>query len=219
MHGSAPIRLWHPQGDPGKRGRGEREAKGLFIFKMFYNGIISSQEVFRIDSVRNRFHFSSAEMRWESSLWCEPLQSSENHRSEKLPAHWKDALGSPQPHAPHIRLLLHLQHNSAVPSIQAAALREQLLCWGQLCPAQGGEKKPFFKKSPLFPRTTFFFLGILTFSQHGFHCLPSWHPAPGTRWPFHCSGEESAGIFKSPGKNLVGGGEGVLQAPIQKWSL
>lgn len=46
--------------------------KGVFIFKMFYNGIISSQEVFRIDLVRNGFPFSSAAMRWESSPWCEP---------------------------------------------------------------------------------------------------------------------------------------------------
>lgn len=98
--GSAHIRLCHPQGDPGKRGRGEQEAKGLFIFKMFYNEIISSQEVFQIDLVRNCFHFSSSEMRWESSLWCELLQSSGNHRSEKLWAHWKDTHGSPQPHAP-----------------------------------------------------------------------------------------------------------------------
>lgn len=131
-----PIGLCHPQCDPGKRGRGEREAKGLFIFKMFYNGIISSQEVFRIDLVRNHFHFSSAEMRWESSLWCKQSQSSGNCRSEKLPACWKDTLGSPGPHAPHTCLLLRLRRNSAVRSIpvrRAAAPWEQQLCQGGVC--------------------------------------------------------------------------------------
>lgn len=44
---------------------------------MFYNGIISSQEVFRIDSGRNRFPFSSARLWWESSLWCEPRRALE----------------------------------------------------------------------------------------------------------------------------------------------
>lgn len=90
---------------------------------------------------------------------------------------------------------------------------------GRALPISSRGKKPFLKKSPFFPRKTLFFLGDLTFSQHGFPCVPGWHPVPGARWPFHCSGEGSTAIFKSSGKNLVGGGERVLQAPIQKWSL
>lgn len=44
---------------------------------MFYNGIISSQEVFQIDLVRNCFPFSSVGMWGESSLWCEPRRALE----------------------------------------------------------------------------------------------------------------------------------------------
>lgn len=77
-----------------------RGKRAFFISGMFSNGIISSQEVFRINLVRNCFHFSSAEMRWEPSLWCEPSHSSESHGSETLLAHGKDTLGSLGPTHP-----------------------------------------------------------------------------------------------------------------------
>lgn len=150
--GSAPIRLCHPQGDPGKRGRGEQEAKRLFIFEMFYNGIISSQEVFQIDLVRKRFHFSSSEMRWESSLWCEPSQSSGNHRSEKLRARWTDTRGSPVPTHPQVPFAPSLAMCSMLASRAVPSL-------GRALPISTGGKT-FLKKSPFSPRKTVLFWGI-----------------------------------------------------------
>ncbi|XP_074968266.1 exonuclease mut-7 homolog isoform X4 [Phalacrocorax aristotelis] len=116
------------------------------------------------------------EMLWEFSLWCEPSQSSGSCRSEKLLARWKDMLGSPQPHTPHTYSLLHLWCNSTVRSTrasQAAAPWEQWLRWGGLCPSQGGEKIPFFKKSPFSPWKSLIFWRIGPFpSRVFFACLP-----------------------------------------------
>lgn len=81
------------------------------------------------------------------------------------------------------------------------------------------EKKPL-PPAPLppFPCKPLFFWGTQPFPAQ-FSRVPGWHPVRGAWWPFHPVSEGSTSIFKSPGKNLVGGGEGVLQAPIQKWSL
>lgn len=183
---------------------------------MFYNGIISSQEVFRIDSGRNRFPFSSARLRWESSLWCEPRRAleatdltSSRHagRAPRSPTHTTHAFCSISGVTPGCAA-------SRQAGLQSQGSRGST---GEASACLKREKKTSFKPPP-FPGKPLFFGGIQPFPAR-FSRVPGWHPVPGAWWPFHRVGEGSAGIFKSPGKNLVGGGEGVLQAPIQKWSL
>ena len=164
LEGSAPVGLCHPPGDPGKRGRGEREAKGLFIFKMFYNGIISSQEVFQIDLVRHRFHFSSAEMRWESSLWCEPLQSSGKHID--LKNSWHAGRTRSAPLGPTHPTHAFCSVSSVTPQC-AASGQARLRPRGSSGSAgegsahlKGEKKKPSSKNPPFSPGRSLFFWGI-----------------------------------------------------------
>lgn len=174
---------------------------------MFYNGIISSQEVFQIDLVRKRFHFSSSEMRWESSLWCEPSQSSGNHRSEKLRACWTDTHGPPIPTHPQVPFAPSLAMCSILVSQAVPSL-------GRALPISM-RGKTFLKKIPLFPQENPFILGDLTLSQHRFPCVPGWHPAPGARWPFHCSSEGSTGSSKALERIWWEGEKGFYKLPFK----
>jgi len=129
---------------------------------MFYNGIISSQEVFRIDSVRDRFHFSSAELRWERSLWCDPSQSSGGRRSE-TPRHAGRLRWAPRGPRHPTRAS---GSGSVVRGIRASRAAAAALPGRALPVSRGRTKKtPLLQKIPPFLQENPFFRGDLTFSR------------------------------------------------------
>lgn len=187
---------------------------------MFYNGIISFQEVFQIDSVRNRFPFSSAGMRWESSLRCEPCRAL---GARDLTSSWHTGRIHWAPRSPMHPAHAFCSSSRVTPGCAASRQagmqsQERQGSTGEASACLKGEEKTLPQATPPFPWKPLFFWGIQPFPAR-FSRVPGWHPVPHAWWPFHPAGEGSTGIFKSPGKNLVGGGERVLQAPIQKWSL
>lgn len=189
LQGSAPSGLCHPQGDPGKRGRGEREAKGLFIFAMFYNGIISSQEVLRIDSLRRSFHFCSAATRWECSPWSRALQ---NPGREKSRACWQDVPGSPRPPYPTHTFC----PESSIPASRAAA--------------SPGREKALLRKNPLVSPGKPFFSGgsDLSLVPAGTLC-----PAPGG--PFTRAVGRAQASSKALGRIRWEGERGFYKLPFR----